>query len=594
MIGVASILVLGIAAEWLAWRIHLPSILLLLVFGFLAGPVTGFLRPDEMLGELLFPIVSISVAIILFEGGLSLRLSELREIGGVVRDLVTVGVLVTWILIALSAHLLVGVPLSLGILTGAILVVTGPTVIVPLLRQLRLSGQVGPALRWEAMLNDPIGAVLAVLVFETIVAGGFQEAPSVALLGLLKAALIGIVMAAIGAGALIQMLKRRWVPDFLHSPVALMAVVTAFTISNVFQSESGLLTATIMGVALANQKSVTIRHIAEFKENLQVLLVSGLFILLAARLELRDVAEIGGPELLFLAVALFLVRPAAVALATVGSGLDWRERVFISWVAPRGIVAAAVSSLFALELSNIGYAGADHLVELVFLVIVGTVTLTGLTAAPLAALLGVKSPNPQGMLIVGAHSWARALAHTLKEEGYRIRVVDTNYANIAAARMAGLPTYYGSAVTEYALDEIELQGIGRLLALTPNDEVNSLTALHFADIFDRTEVYQLPPERAETTSRRAVSEHLRGRLLFDPRATYRYLSARFAAGAVIKKTKLTREFDYDSFREYYGNAIPLFLISENRSLNVFSVDNPPTPRPGQTLIAIVDPLDEDT
>ena len=588
LIAVASIITLGIAAEWFAWRVGLPSILVLLVFGFAAGPLVGFLDPDLMLGDLLFPIVSISVAVILFEGGASLRISELREIGGVVRNLVTIGAAVTWVLAATAAYVFLGLEPAAAALLGAILVVTGPTVIVPLLRQMRPVPSVASTLKWEGILIDPIGAVLAVLVFEAVVAGGLESATAAILLVLLKTLLIGGFMAALGVGILVLLLDRYWVPDFLQSPLALMIVIAAFAASNVLQAESGLLTATLMGVALANQKAVEVRHILEFKENLRVLLISSLFILLAARLELADLAGIGWPELAFLAALILVIRPLSVAVSTLGSELEWRERAIVAFVAPRGIVAAAVSSIFALELIHAGH-DARQLVSLTFMVIIGTVAIYGLGSRPLARLLGVSKPDPQGILFVGAHPWALRIAAEVQRQGFNVRMADTNYSNISDARMEGLPTYYGSSLTETALDTIDLDGIGRMLALTANHEVNSLTAVNFTEIFGKREVYQLPHEKFAAGSKGAVSKHLRGRFLFDETASYWDLTARFDSGAEVKTTNLTDEFDFQRFKERYPDSIPLFLIDGNGKLTVFTVLEPLEPVAGTRIISIAVP-----
>jgi NhaP-type Na+/H+ or K+/H+ antiporter len=587
LIAIASIVTLGIAAEWLAWRLHLPSILLLLLFGFLVGPFSGFLNPDVVLGGLLFPVVSISVAVILFEGGASLRIQDLRRIGGTVRNLVTIGALVSWLLGAAAAYFILQPGLAPALLLGAILVVTGPTVILPLLRHVRPTPRVATTLKWEGILIDPIGAVLAVLVFEAVIAGGFQAATAVAILGLLKTVAVGTVAAAVGVGLLVLLMDRQWVPDFLQSPLALMIVVTAFAVSNGVQPESGLLTATLMGVALANQKRVDVKHIIEFKENLRVLMISSLFIILAARLSIDDLSNISLREFAFLGALIFVVRPVVVGLSTVGSEFNWRERLLLSWVAPRGIVAAAVASIFALELAEAGFVGADRLVSITFLVIIATVAVYGLTAAPVARLLGVAEPDPQGVLIVGAHPWARAIATELKDEGVAVRLVDTNYNNIAQARMESLPVYYGSALTEAALDSIDLEGIGHLLAMTSNDEVNSLTALHFSEVFGSSSVYQLPTEQAAKSSDKVVPRYLRGQFLFDQDANYWTLTARFDAGADIKTTNLTEAFDYQTFRQRYPDAIPLFLIGERGRLTVFTTTGPTDPPPGQRVVAIV-------
>lgn len=593
LLGLASIIILGIGAEWLAWRFRLPSILLLLIFGLVAGPVSGFLNPDALFGDLLLPLVSVAVAVILFGGGLNLRISELRQIGGVVRNLVTVGALTTWLIGAGAAHFLLNLDFALALLLGAILVVSGPTVIIPLLRHLRPSRQVGSILKWEAIVIDPIGAILAVLVFEAILAGGFQEAITVTAMGLLKTIFIGGGFGMLGAMVMVLFLRRFWIPDFLHGAVSLALVIGVFAASNSLQTDSGLLAAAVMGIAMANQKSVSVRHIVQFKEDLGVLLVSGLFILLAARVQVSDLGYIGMGSLALLGVLMLVARPASVALSTLRSRLSRSERLFLSWMAPRGIVAAAISSIFALRLVEVGYPKAELLVPITFMVIMFTVTIYGLTASPLARRLKVASPNPQGVLVVGAHSWSRAIASALQAEGYPVLVVDDSWANVSAARMAGLPTFYASILSQYALDEIELGGIGRLVALTSDDEFNSLAALQFIDVFGRAEVYQLPPKGEEKGPRETVSLHLQGRLLFGQGIGYTYLASRFARGAVIKTTKLTQEFDYDAFRKLYGEeAIPLFTIAQNGNLVVFTKDSPPTPRPGQTLISLVDSVDE--
>jgi NhaP-type Na+/H+ or K+/H+ antiporter len=589
LLGFASILILGIGARWLAWWLRLPAILLLLACGLIAGPVTGWIVPDALFGALFLPVVSLSVAVILFEGGLSLRMRDLPQIGRVLRRLVSLGVVVTWAISTIAAHVLIGLDLSLAVLLGAILVVTGPTVIMPLLRDIRPTGQVGPILRWEGIVIDPVGATLAVLVFEGIVAGELRQAATLITLGIVKTVAIGGVFGYLGARLLMQLLQPFWAPDLLHNPLALMMVVTVFTAANVLQAESGLLAVTVMGIVLANQQHVSIKHIVEFKENLRVLLISSLFILLAARLRLDELAQIGMGGIGFIVVLVVLARPLSVAFSTLGSDLIWRERLFLAWMAPRGIVAAAVSSIFALHLAEAGYTQAERIVPLTFLVIISTVALYGLTAAPLARRLGLAQANPQGLLIVGAHAWARSIAKVLQSAGCRVLLVDTNWANIAAARMDGLPAHHGSILEENALEELPLEGIGRLIAWTPNDEVNALAALRCAELFGRAQVYQLSPKEGSSNPNVSMPPHLRGRLLFDPRLTYTTLAERLAAGAVVKSTPLTKEFDYRAFQSFYGpRATPFFVIGATGDVTVCTVENEIQPRSGQTLISLVD------
>ncbi len=592
-IGLASVIILGIVAQWIAWRLQLPAILLLLLCGFIAGPGTGILHPDELFGELLFPLVSISVAIILFEGGLSLRLNELHNVGKAVRNLTTIGILVTWVLGAVAAYFITGIDFSSAVLLGAILVVSGPTVIIPLIQQVRPTGRVGSIVKWEGIVNDPIGAILAVLVFEVIMVGQIGAGAGQMLWGAVSALFAGGVIGLIAAGIIVVLLRRYLIPDFLQNAVALMLVIMAYVGANAIQSESGLLAVTVMGMALANQRYVTIKQITDFKETLRVILISSLFVILAARMSVTELATSDITSWLFVAVLIIIIRPVMVYLSTLTIDLKLREKAFLAWMAPRGIVAAAVVSVFVLESSENGIALSPRLSPLIFQAIIGTVAVYGLTAAPVARWLGLAQPNPQGILFVGAHVWARAMARVLREEGFDVALLDSNWDNITQARRDGCRAYYTSALSEHLHYDVPLDGIGRLVALTPNDEVNSLAALHFRDIFSRSGVYQLVPVVAsEKTRDNIIPQHLRGRYLFSSQATFNALNKWINSGAIVKKTKLTEEYDYDSFRETYGDtAMLLFIIHPQKMLEICNVEESSTPRPGDILIALVDPVE---
>lgn len=585
--GLSSIFLLGISAQWLAWRVRVPSILLLLAAGFVAGPVAGWLSPDAILGELLFPVVSLSVAVVLFEGSLGLRFSELRGVSAPLRNLLTVGVLVNWAICTGAAVLVLEFSFPIALLLGAMLTVTGPTVVGPMLRHIRPSGKVSSAAKWEGIVVDPIGAMLAVLVFEAIQPGDPETigvALSSATWGLARTILVGGVLGFGAAWALAGFLSRHWIPDHLQSPMTLTLVIAAFLVSNRLQHESGLLTVTVMGIVLANQKQLMISHILEFKENLTVLLVSSLFILLSARIELSEFAGLGWRGPLYVLVLLLVARPAAVFLSTIGSELTRNERIFLAWLAPRGIVAAAVASVFALRLEQEG----TGLVPVTFLVIVGTVVVYGFTAYPLARSLGLATANPQGVLIASAHPGARAIAHGLQAAGFKVLLVDMNHENTRAARMQGLQSFLGNILSERAMEDINLGGMGRFIALTPNDEVNSLAAIHFSEVFGSANVFQLPPE-SESERKKIARHHLHGRFLFRHDANYAYLDERFAAGAVVKSTMLTSEFTYADFLNRYGaSSLPLFVVNEMKQLIPFTTDVTLEPKPGQSVIALVD------
>ena len=601
LIAIVSVIVLGIGAQWLAWRIRVPSILLLLIFGFVAGPVTELLPPSSLQGDWLFAFVSLSIGIILFEGGLSLRISELREVGRAVLNLITVGVLVTGALAGAAAYFVLGFNPGMAILIGAILTVTGPTVVIPLLRHVRPTGRVSTIAKWEGITIDPVGAVLAVLVLETIyvlneaseVAGEVSSAWNAAfhaIEGLLLIIAISVGVSVIGAAFLILILRRRLVPDYLQSSVALMIVVGTFAISNVLQEESGLLEVTLMGIIMANQKYAPLRRIVEFKEDLQVLLIACLFILLSARLELSVLSYFDWKAFAFLGILILIVRPIAVYLSCLKTKLDWKEQTFIAWLAPRGIVAAAVASLFSFRLEGIYGAEVESLVPMVFLVIVGTVAVYGLTLSPLARYLGLSDPNPQGLLFLGSYGWVRKAACAVQDLGFRVLLIDANPKNVDGARADGLPAQTADALSESAIDELDLSGLGRFLAITQNDEVNSLAALHFTEVFENNEVYQLASRPDSQRDRKGdLPEHLRGRPLFGESTTHASLSGRFDAGATIDTFKMTEESNWEKLKAQHANDVTLLFIARGTTLLVHAEENQIVPQPGDSVVVMLSP-----
>nr|MBN2276977.1 cation:proton antiporter [candidate division Zixibacteria bacterium] len=594
-IGLASIVVLGILAQWLAWRLHLPAILLLLVFGFIAGPASHILNPDELFGELLFPFVSLSVAIILFEGGLSLHTRELVKVGSIVRNLTTLGIAVTWLLTSATAHFVIGLEFGPSFLLGAILVVSGPTVIIPLLRQVRPIGNIGSILKWEGIVNDPIGAILAVIVFEIIVSGSAESGTLVVVLGAAKAAVFGTISGILGALAIVILLKKFLIPDFLQNPVSLMFVILSYVAANQFQPESGLLAVTVMGVVLANQKYVSIRHIIEFKENLRVLLISSVFIILASRIPLTQMSFDDHRTWIFVGLLIFLIRPIMVYISTIRSKLKFHEKTFLAWMAPRGIVAAAVSSVFANRLVELGHPEYQKLVPLTFLVIIATVTVYGLTSGPIARRLKVAQADPQGILFAGAPPWAMEIASILQEKGFQVAMIDTNWSNIAAAKKNGIRAHYANILSENLHVDLQLDGIGRLLAVTPNDEVNSLAVLHFLDVFGRSGVYQLKTSVDEKNKnvQESMPRHMLGRFLFGKEATFNRLNAIYYTDGIVKRTLLTEEYDFKAFRKMYGiTAIPMFIINKAGRLQILTADDEVDPKPGDTLISMVEPIEQ--
>jgi NhaP-type Na+/H+ or K+/H+ antiporter len=585
--GIAFVVVLSVMAQWIAWRIKLPSILLLLSFGVIGGPILHLVDTDHLMGELLFPVVSLSVAIILFEGGLSLRLDDLRDVGLVLRRLFSVGVLITWGVTTLGARLFLNLPWDMSILLGAILIVTGPTVVIPLLNQIRPNARLNKVLRWEGIVIDPIGAVIAVLVFEQIILP--QPAPGDALLGIIETIVDGVFIGYVAAQMLIGAFQRHWVPENLQNPVVLMTVLGAFVLSNLLRAESGLLTVTVMGIAMANQRRYDIHHIVEFKENLQVLLISTLFILLGARLDLQQIEQLGVGVIAFLALLMFVGRPLSVFVAGWRSDFSFKEKMFISWMAPRGIVAASVASIFSLELVEAGRPEAEVLVPLTFVVIIVTVAIYGLTAGKLAQRMGLISENPQGVLFIGAHGWARKLALHLQQAGFMVIMADSSVRNIEHSIRDGLKTYQGDVLMDNLMEGINFSGIGNVVALTPNDEVNSLASLHFKNIIPQQHIFQLAQPNEEHMHDESPAQ-MGGRTLFGKDITYEKLSLRFNTGAGLYAVEVQ---NVELFEKKLDALVPLFVITIDKQLLMWTANDPPILSVGQTVIGLLDPADED-
>ncbi|HEX7339830.1 MAG TPA: sodium:proton antiporter [Rhodanobacteraceae bacterium] len=583
------LLVVGFGAQWLAWRVKVPAILFLLLTGIVLGPVTGLFNPDKALGPLLFPAVSLAVALILFEGSLTLRFSELQGVSKAVRGLVSYGALIALALLAVAARYIAGVRWELAFLFGALTCVTGPTVIMPLLRTLRPNARIASVLRWEGIVIDPLGALLAVLVFEAIVSHQEGHSLGVFALTIFVGAGIGLVL----GWALGFALRRQLIPEYLQTYGTLIAVLGAFSLSNTITHESGLLAVTVMGIWLGNMRDVYIDHIMDFKEHLSTLLVSMLFVVLAARLKWPLPPGVLMSGIAVFLVAQFIIRPLSVLASTAGSALDWRERTLLSFIAPRGVVAASVSSLFALRLGDLGMAGADTLVPLVFILIIGTVVLESVTARPFAKWLKVADPDPNGVMIFGSDHVARTVAQALTEHGFRVLIVDDDWESIRDARMAGLDTFYGNPTSQHAALHLDLTGIGRLLAMSTRRELNSLTCMQYRQTFGRERVYRLrilAPEQSH--SRAAFAGTIQSKVLFGEDSTHARFSARLAAGWRVKSTALTDTFDWPQLRAHVGDeAVLLFGITPNGLLRVASDKREVEPRPGWTVIMLTPPQD---
>jgi len=594
---IAAIGLLGIGAQWIAWRTGWPAIVLMLAAGFIAGPITGLINPEATFGDMLEPMIGIGVALILFEGGLSLDLRELRHSGPAVVRLATVGVLVGWALGAFAASEIAGLAWPVAILFGGILIVTGPTVVIPLLRQANIQTRPASILKWEGIVNDPTGALCAVIAYEYF--RKVAENPGASLVEVVPPLIIAAVLAGLigyaAARAIAFLFPRGAIPEYLKVPVLFTTVIGVFVVTNAIEHEAGLVAVTVMGIALANMGVSSIRSIHPFKENVAVLLVSGIFIVLSASLTWEELSyldprgEAGLRFVLFLLALLFVVRPLTVLISLAGTSLPWRERLFVAWIAPRGIVLVAISGLFALRLSEIGYADGNVLIGLSFAVVVATVIAHGFTVGLAARLLGIKGTSRPGLLLVGSTPWTIALAKEMQALKTPVMVVDSSWQRLGAARREGLPFYHGEILNEATEHNLDLTPFQVLVAATDNEAYNALVCNEFAPEVGRDSVYQLG-ESVDGNDKHALPQSIRGRALFESGFGVTDVNERWRQGWVFRKTKLSDAFTFDAAQEKLpDSANMLLLIRSGGVLRFFTHAARPEPRAGDTIISFSPP-----
>ena len=508
MIELAGIIILGIFAQWLAWRIKVPAILPLIITGLIVGPLSTLwthdgkklLDPiyDPQAGHGIFPesylfyFVSLAIGIILFEGGLTLKKREVQHVGPVILKLITIGSLTTFIGAGLAAHFIMDVSWVISFLFAALVIVTGPTVIAPILQNVPLRRNISTILKWEGILIDPLGALMAVLMFEFIVSGGGLEFSAHAISSFIKIILIGGGLGAASAYMLYQFIKRDWVPHYLLNVFTLALVLAIFVYADILETESGLLAVVIMGMVLGNLEVPQLKEILSFKESLSILLISILFILLAANMNIAELNLLLNWRCLTLfSIIVFVLRPLGVMLSTYGSEVTLQEKLFVSWVGPRGIVAAGIASLFGIKLTASGVEGAEYITPLVFMVVLGTVLLNATTARFIARLLGVIMSSSEGVLLIGANKAARTIGEYLHRNGRHVVLVDNNSANIEKSKALGLEAFEANIYNDDLNEHFELVDVGYLIALTGSPEVNEYACKHFKDVFGEKGTFRL-------------------------------------------------------------------------------------------------------
>ncbi len=581
---IVGVVALGVAAQWVAWRLRLPAIVLLAGSGLIVGPGLGWINPSEELGDLLRPVISLCVAIILFEGGLSLRLAELKEAARGVQRLVYLGAPLAWAAATLCAHYIGGLDWAVSLVFGAIMVVTGPTVIMPLLRQSALNRRTASYLKWEGIVNDPIGALLAVLVFQFFVFSGEGSGLAEVLQGVGLAISSGLVFGGLGGWLTGRAFRAGLVPEYLKSPVMLGLVLVVYEVSNLMQHEAGLLAVTIMGIVVANMNLPGIGDMKRFKEYITIMLVSVVFVLLTADLNVESLTSIGWRGAALIAAIMVIARPASIMLATIRANMEFRERLLLSWIAPRGIVAAATAGVMGPRLVDAGY-DADVLLPLVFAVIFATVFAHGLSLNWLAGRLGLSSRHRDSVVIVGASPWTIELARTLQDLKVNVLVADSSWHNLRAARLAGVPVFYGDILSEFAEESVELAHVRTVLAAASNDAYNALVCTQIAPEVGQRHVFQLPMGTETEDDPKAIARPRRGNVAFGKDAVFERLWRLYVRGWAFYKTKLSENYSYSDFlSERPEDAMQVILLRSDGDVDLFSVQHELEPKPGDTIV----------
>lgn len=588
---------MGILAQWVAWRLKIPAILPLILIGIFVGPVSTLLSEDgskwlepiwngnEGLfpGESLFYFVSLSIAVILFEGGLTLRKNEVSTIGPVILKLITIAVVITFAGAGYAAHVIFGLSWQISFLFAALVIVTGPTVIGPILRNIPLKKDVSSVLRWEGILIDPIGALVAVLVYEFIRIEDGHEFTTTALIEFGKIMLFGFTFGFAFAHALVFTIKKEIIPHYLLNVVTLATVIGVFVLADTFAHESGLLAVVVMGMVMGNINLPNLKELLYFKESLSVLLVSILFILLAANMQMDEIMLMYDQKALILfAIIVFVLRPVGVFLSSINSGLNIREKLFISWVGPRGIVAAGIASLFGLKLSRLGVEGAEYITPLVFMVVLGTVLLNATTARLFAQLVGVFLKDAKGILIIGASSVSRLIGAYLKENNRHVVLIDSNPDNVRKAKEVGLDAMENSVYADDLFNNIELNDVGFLMALTANSDINKTALNKFRKQFGENGSYRLISTDELNDPETNPEEGL-----FSPTDDYIRLTEVARHFPKIHETPLNSKDHYTGLVEIMktdADIIPLFIKNKQGELTIISAQNTEMEVPPESLL----------
>ncbi|TMN22061.1 cation:proton antiporter [Lentibacillus cibarius] len=589
---VMLVFLLGIGSQWVAWRYRMPAIVLMSITGLLIGPVLGLMDPEEDFGELYNPIISVAVAVILFEGSLNLNYKEIRGLGRPVFRISTIGAFLSWILGSVTAHYIAGLSWAAAFVIGGLFIVTGPTVIMPLLRQSKLKPRPAKILKWEGIIVDPIGALLAVFAFEIISYLTSVNPDGSALLTFFAASVFAAMLGWACGKGIGWMFESGYIPEFLKSPAVFTVVIGCFTIADEVIHETGLLAVTAMGMTLANMGISSLADMRHFKENVSMLLISAIFIMLTASLKVDTLLQVFDPGIMgYVLLMMFAVRPLSIFLSTIGTDLSLNEKLFVGWIAPRGIVALTVSGYFASILSDAGYVDASLITTITFALVFTTVVAHGFSIGWLAKKLHLSLEGKPGTLIIGSNNFTVNLAKSLQKVKAPVMIVDSSWERLRKARVAGVPFFHGEMLSEQTEYQLDTNPYEYLIAGTEYNSYNALICTTFMPEFGRTNVFKVSPYRNNFEG--DIVGKVAGRILFNKKLSLEYLNSKLEHHYVFRQTSITNQYSYKQYlNDKDEDTVLMYIMKPSGRMRFYTEEMRVTAEPGDKIVSLTPPVKE--